>query len=374
MNRFVVSSGWALLGLAAIAAASAGGARAGDYGRHGAGIPGIGPGTGVDVYIPNPDAQTPIAWSQGTEPPPPQGDYGGGTLQYMITGNETRTAPHPRVPPPYFPARVAPVDGPDGRSSLATHARPPQGVAGSGYGYAMPGARGGGSAGYGFQGRADVGFAPPPPPPGYAAPRPYREASPDGGGYGGFGFGAPVPHAAGYGGRPAYVPAAYAPEPGEGGFAAEPPQAAIDPRFRRQDVTYGGGQGPGTIVIDTASKFLYLVEGGGHALRYGIGVAKPGFLWSGTHTITAKREWPDWTPPAEMLGRRPDLPRHMAGGIENPLGARAMYLGSTLYRIHGTNEPNTIGTNVSSGCIRLLNEDVADLYGRVSVGTRVVVM
>jgi lipoprotein-anchoring transpeptidase ErfK/SrfK len=364
MNRFVVSSGWALLGLAALTAASAGGARAGDYGRHGAGIPGIGPGTGVDVYIPNPDEQTPIAWSQGTEPPPPQGDYGGGTLQYMITGNETRPVPHPRVPPPYFPARVAPVNGPDGRSSLASHARPPRGA----YGYAAAGPRGGDEGGY---------APPPPPPPGYGAPRPYRDASPAGGDYGGFGFGAPVPHASVSGPRAAYVPAAYAPEPGEGGVAApaaEPPQAAIDPMFRRQDVAYAGGQGPGTIVIDTASKFLYLVEGGGHALRYGIGVAKPGFLWSGTHTITAKREWPDWTPPAEMLGRRPDLPRHMAGGIENPLGARAMYLGSTLYRIHGTNEPNTIGTNVSSGCIRLLNEDVADLYGRVRVGTRVVVM
>ena len=127
-------------------------------------------------------------------------------------------------------------------------------------------------------------------------------------------------------------------------------------------------------MIDTADKFLYLVEGAGHALRYGIGVAKPGFLWAGTHTITRKAEWPDWTPPAEMLGRRPDLPHHMEGGIANPLGARAMYLGSTLYRIHGTNEPDTIGTNVSSGCIRLRNEDVTDLYGRVRVGTRVVVM
>ncbi len=337
MKRFVASSGWALLGLAALSAASAGGAKAGGYRPHASGIPGIGPGTGVDVYIPNPDPQTPVAWSQGTEPPPPQGDYGGGTLQYLITGNETRPVPHPRVPPPYYPARVAPVDGPDGRSSLATHARPPRGAA---YGAAF-------------------GVVPP----AYRAPAPAG----DGDGYGGFGFGAPVPHAAGYGTRPAFVPVALA-EP------AEPVRAEIDPVFRRQDVAYAGGQGPGTIVIDTAAKFLYLVEGGGHALRYGIGVAKPGFLWSGTHTITAKREWPDWTPPAEMLGRRPDLPRHMEGGMANPLGARAMYLGSTLYRIHGTNEPNTIGTNVSSGCIRLLNEDVSDLYGRVHVGTRVVVM
>ena len=135
-----------------------------------------------------------------------------------------------------------------------------------------------------------------------------------------------------------------------------------------------GGQAAGTILIDTANKFLYLVEGGGRALRYGIGVAKPGFLWTGAKTITRKAEWPDWTPPSEMLLRRPDLPRHMGGGIANPLGARALYLGSSLYRIHGTNEPETIGTNVSSGCIRLTNDDVADLYSRVRVGTRVLVM
>ncbi len=154
----------------------------------------------------------------------------------------------------------------------------------------------------------------------------------------------------------------------------QPVEASIDPVYRRQEIGYAGPQGPGTIVIDTSNKFLYLVEGGGRALRYGIGVARPGFLWAGAKTITRKAEWPDWTPPSEMLARRPDLPRHMEGGMANPLGARAMYLGSSLYRIHGTNEPNTIGTNVSSGCIRLLNEDVADLYSRVRVGTRVIVM
>ena len=323
MKRFVLSGGWAILGLAALAAASTGGARAGGSGPHAVGIPGIGPGTGVDVYIPNPDPQTPIAWSQGTEPPPPQGDYGGGVLQYMITGNESRPTPHPRIPPPYFPARVAPVEAPDGRSYLATHARPPEAAG-------RAAARLGGNRSY--------------------APQPgYGEAQPNdpglaSGGYGGFGFGAPVPVGAAYGRRAVAAPAAYEPA------AAVPlARAEIDPAFRRQEVAYAGGQGAGTVVIDTESKFLYLVEGGGRALRYGIGVAKPGFLWSGSHTITAKREWPDWTPPVEMLGRRPDLPRHMVGGIENPLGARAMYLGSTLYRIHGTNEPNTIGTNVSSG-------------------------
>ncbi|MEY9357695.1 lipoprotein-anchoring transpeptidase ErfK/SrfK [Bradyrhizobium yuanmingense] len=156
--------------------------------------------------------------------------------------------------------------------------------------------------------------------------------------------------------------------------AVDPRQRPFDPKFEKQLVDYSGKESPGTIVVDTPNKFLYLVEGNGRALRYGIGVGRPGFTWSGVKSITAKREWPDWTPPAEMLARRPDLPRHMEGGPENPLGARAMYLGSTLYRIHGSNEPWTIGTNVSSGCIRMRNEDVIDLYGRVNVGTKVVVM
>jgi lipoprotein-anchoring transpeptidase ErfK/SrfK len=156
--------------------------------------------------------------------------------------------------------------------------------------------------------------------------------------------------------------------------AGDPTQRTLDPMYEKQLVDYRGKEGAGTIVIDTPNKFLYLVEGSGKALRYGIGVGRPGFTWSGVKTISAKREWPDWTPPAEMLARRPDLPRHMEGGPENPLGARAMYLGSSLYRIHGSNEPWTIGTNVSSGCIRMRNEDVIDLYGRVNVGTRVIVL
>ncbi len=151
-------------------------------------------------------------------------------------------------------------------------------------------------------------------------------------------------------------------------------RAPLDPKFMPQSVAYGGTEAPGTIVIDTPQHFLYLVEGGGTARRYGIGVGRPGFTWAGVKTITAKREWPDWRPPAEMLQRRPDLPSFMAGGPENPLGARAMYLGSSLYRIHGSNEPWTIGTAVSSGCIRMRNEDVIDLYERVKVGTKVVVI
>ncbi|HLZ03267.1 MAG TPA: L,D-transpeptidase [Bradyrhizobium sp.] len=156
--------------------------------------------------------------------------------------------------------------------------------------------------------------------------------------------------------------------------AADPTQRPFDPKYEKREVEYHGKEAAGTIVIDTPNKFLYLVESGGRALRYGIGVGRPGFTWSGVKTISAKKEWPDWTPPADMLARRPDLPRHMAGGLDNPLGARAMYLGSSLYRIHGSNEPWTIGTNVSSGCIRMRNQDVIDLYGRVNVGTKVVVL
>jgi lipoprotein-anchoring transpeptidase ErfK/SrfK len=154
----------------------------------------------------------------------------------------------------------------------------------------------------------------------------------------------------------------------------EPARPAFNPKYEKQLVEYHGKESPGTIVVDTPNKFLFLVQGDGKALRYGIGVGRPGFTWSGVKQISAKKEWPAWTPPPEMLVRRPDLPRHMEGGPQNPLGARAMYLGSSLYRIHGSNEPWTIGTNVSSGCIRMRNEDVIDLYGRVNVGARVVVI
>ena len=157
-------------------------------------------------------------------------------------------------------------------------------------------------------------------------------------------------------------------------YQAEPARPAVDPRYLPQSVAYDGKHTPGTIVIDTPNRFLYLVEDGGKAKRYGIGVGRPGFTWAGVKSVTRKAEWPDWVPPPEMLQRRPDLPRHMAGGPDNPLGARAMYLGSSLYRIHGSNEPWTIGTAVSSGCIRMRNEDVIDLYGRVKVGTKVVVI
>jgi lipoprotein-anchoring transpeptidase ErfK/SrfK len=171
------------------------------------------------------------------------------------------------------------------------------------------------------------------------------------------------------GGQPLYVNTGPAADP-----MLEPQRYPIDPRYERQEVAYQGPEAPGTIVIDTPRKFLYLVEPGGKALRYGIGVGRPGFTWSGVHKISAKKEWPDWVPPEEMLERQPGLPHFMAGGPNNPLGARALYLGSTLYRIHGSNEPWTIGHNVSSGCIRLRNPDVIDLYSRVKVGAKVVVL
>jgi lipoprotein-anchoring transpeptidase ErfK/SrfK len=182
-----------------------------------------------------------------------------------------------------------------------------------------------------------------------------------------------------FGDGPAPRRSVYAPEQGlnpPGSVFTQPgePRQALNPMYLPQTVSYDGDQPPGTIIVDTPHRFLFLVEGDGKARRYGIGVGKPGFTWAGVKSITRKAEWPDWVPPPEMLQRRPELPRHMAGGPENPLGARAMYLGSTLYRIHGSNEPWTIGTAVSSGCIRMRNEDVIDLYGRVKVGTKVVVI
>jgi len=141
----------------------------------------------------------------------------------------------------------------------------------------------------------------------------------------------------------------------------------------RETVAWKGAEKPGTIVVSTSQRRLYYVLGGGAAVRYGVGVGRQGFSWSGQKTVTMKKEWPDWRPPAQMLARRPDLPRFMAGGQDNPLGARAMYLGSSLYRIHGSNEPETMGAAVSSGCIRMTNKDVVDLYDRVKVGTKVIV-
>ncbi len=154
----------------------------------------------------------------------------------------------------------------------------------------------------------------------------------------------------------------------------EAPTSEMDPRFFRRVLDYPTREKPGSIVIDTRGRYLYYVEHQGRAIRYGIGVGRPGFEWAGVKTVSQKKEWPEWRPPAEMLARRPDLPIYMAGGSDNPLGARAIYLGPSLYRIHGSNEPSTIGLAVSSGCIRMRNEDVIDLYDRVKIGTRVVVI
>jgi lipoprotein-anchoring transpeptidase ErfK/SrfK len=154
----------------------------------------------------------------------------------------------------------------------------------------------------------------------------------------------------------------------------EEPSGVVQERFRRQLVNYNTSEPAGTIVIDTPNTYLYLVLGQGRALRYGIGVGREGFTWAGTQSIARKQEWPDWHPPAAMIERQPYLPRFMAGGPGNPLGARAMYLGNTEYRIHGTNAPSTIGQRVSSGCIRLTNEDVTDLFDRVTLGAKVVVL
>jgi lipoprotein-anchoring transpeptidase ErfK/SrfK len=157
-------------------------------------------------------------------------------------------------------------------------------------------------------------------------------------------------------------------QPGHMPESEDPP-----PEFLRAVVSYRTAEAPGTIIVHTSERFLYLIQPGGRALRYGIGVGREGFQWQGLQKISRKQEWPDWTPPPEMIARQPYLPRFMAGGPGNPMGARALYLGATVYRIHGTNQPHTIGSAVSSGCFRLVNNDVADLYERVPVGTKVII-
>ena len=179
------------------------------------------------------------------------------------------------------------------------------------------------------------------------------------------GYVAPVSH-------PVFLSGQTAREPDVADDTQTPDQ--IPARLHRHVVDYSTREGPGTIVIDTPNTYLYFVLGSGKAIRYGIGVGREGFTWSGVKAVERKAEWPDWFPPSEMLQRQPYLPRFMAGGPGNPLGARAMYIGGTVYRIHGTNAPSTIGKQVSSGCIRMLNEDVIDLYARVNVGTKVVVL
>jgi lipoprotein-anchoring transpeptidase ErfK/SrfK len=212
----------------------------------------------------------------------------------------------------------------------------------------------------------------------YALPPP--AANPNGGPPPGYGAAAPVSP---YPGQEDALrpPMSIGPEQ-RGALAALPPDyqpetgplPALAPQLRRTMIDFRTKEPAGTVIIDTPHTYLYLVLGNGKAMRYGIGVGREGFTWAGTERISRMAEWPDWHPPPEMIDRQPYLPRFMAGGESNPLGARALYLGKTLYRIHGTNQPSTIGTFVSSGCIRLTNDDISDLYSRVQVGTRVVVM
>ena len=157
------------------------------------------------------------------------------------------------------------------------------------------------------------------------------------------------------------------------GMIANADDEQLDPKWQKTVVFYRTNEAPGTIIVQTNERYLYVIQPGGRALRYGIGVGRDGFQWQGLVKITQKKEWPDWTPPEEMIQRQPYLPRWMAGGPGNPLGARAMYLGATVYRIHGTNQPQTIGTSISSGCFRLTNPDVSDLYERIPVGTKVII-
>ncbi len=274
-----------------------------------------------------------------------QASYGGGFLEYMLGDgggqpvarayqapqyDQPAAAPQRRVYQPAAQYQPAPAPQPRGYQPATQYYQPVRAAQPRGL----------------FQ---SYQLAPAPPPAYQAAPQYDPSAAPQ--------QNAAIDPASGY------TPSAL-------GHTAHP----VDPQYDRQVVEYHGGEQPGTIIIDTTHYFLYLVEEGGKALRYGIGVGRPGFTWAGVKEISAMREWPDWRPPDDMLKRRPDLPRYMAGGPDNPLGARALYLGSTLYRIHGSNEPWTIGTQVSSGCIRMRNDDVTDLYGRVKVGTKVMVM
>ena len=288
-------------------------------------IPGIGP----ENYRSQP-AMAPDPVQPRQQVAVGDGNLGGGFLELLVTGRDPSSGPRPMAAPPVHQQDAWPA-APAGRQPAYTR-QPYQGARQPAY-TVQPA----------YAPRQPAYTSQPvhePRQPAYASPPPQRmQAS----------YGAPV-------------------EP------MSPARGAIAAQFQRQEVDYHGSHAAGTIVVDTPSRHLYLVQGNGRAIRYGIGVGRPGFEWAGTKSVTRKAEWPGWTPPPEMRLRRPDLPAHMEGGPNNPLGARALYLGSSLYRIHGTNEPHTIGQNVSSGCIRMMNQDVIDLYDRVPVGARVVVI
>jgi lipoprotein-anchoring transpeptidase ErfK/SrfK len=281
----------------------------------------------------------PGAYGAAPEPYPTRDPYAASREPYPGTPYREASPGYPDRATPAYPER-----GPRTYSAIPNDGwepiRPPGEIQGvpSQPGYAAP-------VQPGYAPPVQPGYAPPAQP-GYAAPG----ATPDVSGRGQY----------------AALPPDYRPEEGQ------PKELPL--HLRRQLVDYPTAEPAGTLVIDTPNTYLYLVLGNGKAMRYGIGVGRDGFTWSGRERVTKMAEWPDWHPPKEMIERQPYLPRFMAGGESNPLGARALYLGNTVYRIHGTNQPSTIGTFVSSGCIRLTNEDIQDLYGRVTVGTRVVVL
>jgi lipoprotein-anchoring transpeptidase ErfK/SrfK len=319
-----------------------------------------------DARLPPPGiaTQRPYNSAISSQPLPPPNDRERGAFPYDL--HPRVTAPAGALPPPPDRNYASPVPGgPAYSEPPAGYSAPPRT-----YGAQPPGAYGAPTA-YGTQ-----------PPTAYGAPPPGAYAPPVAGPSAGQNdprFAAPRPPMGIDAGRPGY--------PGTTGsippavIAALPPEdqpevgkpKELPPQFRRQVVDYQTKEPAGTIIIDTPSTFLYYVNGDGTAIRYGIGVGRDGFTWAGTEKVTRMAEWPDWHPPSEMIERQPYLPRFMAGGESNPMGARALYLGKTIYRVHGTNQPSTIGQFVSSGCIRMLNEDVMDLYSRVKVGTKVVV-
>ncbi|MDC7786227.1 L,D-transpeptidase family protein [Rhodoplanes sp. TEM] len=322
-------------------------------------------------------AAAPVPFESQPLPPPGPADYSRSAAPTYRDGTPYREPPttiyrEPPPPAPYRDTFAPPASAPRYAAPAAGDAplRPPgdisagqPAVGGQGYATAAPG----------------YGAPPVAAQPGYGTPAPGYGTQPAYGAQPGYGTPA-------YGGRPQEAdraPVGTIPPGGGVGnqtYASLPPdylpeteRKELAPQFKRQVVDYVTTEPPGTIIVDTPNTFLYLVLGNGKAMRYGIGVGREGFTWAGVERVSRMAEWPDWHPPAEMIERQPYLPRFMAGGESNPMGARALYLGKTIYRIHGTNQPSTIGTFVSSGCIRLVNEDIEDLYRRVGVGTRVVV-
>jgi lipoprotein-anchoring transpeptidase ErfK/SrfK len=320
------------------------------------------PGAGPYTPAPPPGYRTPLppgADDDAAAPPPP--GYGRPMTGYPYD------SPHdaPQRPPGAIQSEALPPPGPPGGGYQDDGSPPP--TRGYTYGNWEP-MRPPGGGSYGDR------TLPPGPGADYAA-RPPMEITPPPGSI-------PPPGSYSPPSGSGYPPPAGSTPPPASGYAALPPEdqpetgqpKELPPQFRRQMVDYPTGEPAGTIIIDTPHTYLYLVLGGGKALRYGVGVGRDGFTWAGREKISRMAEWPDWHPPKEMIDRQPYLPRFMAGGESNPLGARALYLGNTVYRIHGTNQPSTIGSFVSSGCIRLTNADVEDLYSRVTVGTKVVVL